>query len=67
MSSSEPDTRLPGTPWSEPRSVRIGRSDEDWIEVLAGLDEGERVVIDGHFALRDGSGVTVDAANLDAQ
>ncbi len=37
------------------RRVRTGRSAGEWIEVLDGLTEGERVVWDGHFALDDGA------------
>jgi len=45
------------------RTLRTGRSDGDWIEVLEGLDEGDRVVWDGHFALDDGSSVIVDGGS----
>ena len=44
------------------RSVRTGRSQGEWIEIVDGLREGEEVVIDGHFALRDGAQVDVGAA-----
>lgn len=42
------------------RRVRTGRSAGQWIEVLDGLAEGERVVWDGHFALDDGIAVVID-------
>ena len=42
------------------RRVRTGRSAGEWIEVLDGLNEGERVVWDGHFALGDGIAVVID-------
>lgn len=42
------------------RRVRTGRSAGDWIEVLDGLEEGERVVWDGQFALGDGVAVVID-------
>jgi len=45
------------------RPLRTGRSDGDWIEVLEGLEEGDRVVWDGHFALDDGSSVVVDGGS----
>lgn len=50
------------------RPVRTGRSEGDWIEILDGLEEGDAVVWDGHFALEDGSVVLVDGppANLAA-
>jgi len=37
--------------------VRIGRRQGDRVEVLEGLAEGDRVVVDGQFALRDGAAV----------
>ena len=42
------------------RRVRTGRSAGEWIEILDGLGEGERVVWDGHFALGDGIAVVID-------
>jgi len=42
------------------RRVRTGRSAGEWIEVLDGLVEGERVVWDGHFALDDGVAIVID-------
>jgi membrane fusion protein (multidrug efflux system) len=42
------------------RRVRTGRSAGEWIEILEGLSEGDRVVWDGHFALGDGVAVVVD-------
>ncbi len=42
------------------RRLRTGRSQGEWIEVLSGLEEGDQVVWDGHFALEDGSIVVVD-------
>jgi membrane fusion protein (multidrug efflux system) len=44
------------------RILRTGRSDGNWIEVLDGLEAGDRVVYDGHFALADGSIVEIDGA-----
>ena len=45
------------------REVRIGHSDGDRVEVLAGVDPGETVVIEGQFALRDGSDVFVETGS----
>jgi RND family efflux transporter MFP subunit len=45
------------------RTVRLGRSDNMKIEVLEGVQEGELVIIDGHFALNDGSPVLIDRNN----
>ncbi len=42
------------------RRVRTGRSAGEWIEILEGLSEGDRVVWDGHFALGDGVAVVID-------
>ena len=42
------------------RAVRLGRSDDAKIEVLQGIEADELVVIDGHFALQDGSPVLLD-------
>ena len=44
------------------REVRTGRNDGQWIEILAGLEDGDEVVVDGQFALEDGSRVVVDGA-----
>jgi membrane fusion protein (multidrug efflux system) len=48
------------------RPVEVGFEDDDSAEILEGLDEGERVVVQGQRALRDGQPVTVlDALELD--
>jgi membrane fusion protein (multidrug efflux system) len=44
------------------RSVRVGRSSEDLVEILEGVSVGEEVVVDGLFALRDGAAVSVEGA-----
>jgi multidrug efflux pump subunit AcrA (membrane-fusion protein) len=44
------------------RSVRLGRQSGDFVEILAGPGVGERVVVDGLFALTDGAPVYIDAA-----
>lgn len=36
----------------EPRVVKVGRSDEKWVEILEGLKAGERVVGEGSFVLK---------------
>lgn len=35
----------------EPREVRIGAEADDWVQVLAGLDAGERVVVSAQFLI----------------
>ena len=42
------------------RSVRVGRSSGDLIEITEGLSAAELVVVDGLFALRDGMPVVVE-------
>jgi membrane fusion protein (multidrug efflux system) len=42
------------------RTLRTGRSEGDWIEILEGLQEGDRVVIEGQFALAEGAAVHLD-------
>ncbi len=41
------------------RTIETGRSSGALVEVLSGLKLGERVVVDGQFALRDGAKVNV--------
>jgi membrane fusion protein (multidrug efflux system) len=45
---------------AELRPVRTGRSDAAQVEVLEGLTEGETVVTEGQFALRDGAMVHIE-------
>jgi len=35
----------------EPREVRLGKTGEDWVEVLSGLQEGDRVVTSANFLI----------------
>jgi Cu(I)/Ag(I) efflux system membrane fusion protein len=35
----------------EPREVRLGKNGEDWVEVLSGLKEGDRVVTSANFLI----------------
>jgi len=35
----------------EPREVRLGKAGEDWVEVLSGLKEGNRVVTSANFLI----------------
>ena len=43
------------------RTVRTGRTGAQRVEILDGLAPGDEVVVDGQFALRDGSAVDVEA------
>lgn len=45
---------------AETRRVRTGRIHGEWVEILDGLAEGDRVIWDGQFALREGSVVVID-------
>ncbi|MCB9378051.1 MAG: efflux RND transporter periplasmic adaptor subunit [Holophagales bacterium] len=47
-------------PVARARGVRTGRVDGDSIEILEGLQAGEEVVFEGHFALQDGAHVAID-------
>lgn len=42
------------------RTVRVGREQGHEIELREGVDAGESVVVEGHFALSDGAEVQVD-------
>jgi RND family efflux transporter MFP subunit len=42
------------------RIVRTGRTGLDQVEILAGIAAGDEVVVDGQFALQDGSSVSVE-------
>lgn len=44
------------------RAIRTGRNEGQWVEILDGLAEGDAVVVDGLFALENGSIVVVDGA-----
>jgi RND family efflux transporter MFP subunit len=54
-------------PRAHERPVRAGRSDQHHVEIVEGVTPGELVVVDGHFALRDGAPVTIDNAEHLAQ
>lgn len=49
-----------GGPVARPRPVRTGRSQGEWVEILDGLEVGDRVVWDGHFALDAGTPVVLE-------
>jgi membrane fusion protein (multidrug efflux system) len=49
-----------GAPSAALRPVRIGRQDSELVEIVEGVRAGERVVVEGLFALSDGSPVYVD-------
>ena len=44
------------------REVRVGRQGGESVELLEGVRAGERVVIEGQFALSDGAPVVIDEA-----
>ncbi len=41
--------------------VKLGQADGDWVQILDGLNEGDRIVVDGADRLRDGGDVRVVA------
>ena len=51
----------PDGPRARQRPVRSGRTDGEFVEIVEGALPGELVVIDGHFALGEGSLVAVDS------
>jgi RND family efflux transporter MFP subunit len=48
---------------AEARPVELGRQAGDRVELLSGVIEGDRVVIDGLFALTDGAPVSIDVGS----
>lgn len=44
---------------AEKRTVRVGFQDSQWVEVLQGVQEGERVIVSGKVAIKDGTKVDV--------
>ena len=52
--------RVSGESVAQARRLRTGRSQGEWIEVLDGLEVGDEVIWDGHFALDHGAHVIVD-------
>ncbi len=44
------------------RRLRTGRSQGQWVEIIEGLAEGDRVIWDGQFALAEGTPVLIDGA-----
>ncbi len=44
---------------AEKRPVTLGLEEKEWIEVLAGVQEGDRVIVAGQGGLKDGSSVKV--------
>jgi RND family efflux transporter MFP subunit len=55
-----------GQPRAVARAVRAGRVQGDLIELLEGVEPGERVVVEGQFALVDGAAVFVDEPTADS-
>ena len=54
-----------GDAWkAEPRHVDLGRSYSDLVEIRAGLEPGQQVIIRGNETLRDGQAVRPEAATI---
>src|SRR6201996_7006983 len=49
------------------RPVKLGVTDGDHVEVLSGLNPGDRIVIDGADKLRDGAKIVIRSENKPAQ
>jgi multidrug efflux system membrane fusion protein len=49
------------------RPVKLGVTDGDHVEVLSGLAQGDRIVIDGADKLRDGAKIIIRSENAPAQ
>jgi membrane fusion protein, copper/silver efflux system len=48
----------------EPRKVEVGRSSDDWIEILAGLQEGEEIVTSANFLIDSESRLKAAVAGM---
>lgn len=53
-----------GQPVAERRTVRTGDTRGDQVQILDGVEEGERVIVSGHHKLRAGSRLKIDNSNL---
>jgi RND family efflux transporter MFP subunit len=42
------------------REVRVGRQQGGWVELLEGVEAGERVIVEGLFALTEGAAIFID-------
>lgn len=51
---------------AERRTVKTGETRADQVQLLAGVEEGERVIVVGHHKLRSGSRLKIDNTNLPA-
>jgi multidrug efflux pump subunit AcrA (membrane-fusion protein) len=40
--------------------IKVGRTREDQVEIVSGLEVGQRVVHTGHMKLRDGQAIVID-------
>lgn len=58
------DEREDGGLVARQRNVRTGRSRGDQVQILSGVDEGDRVVVIGHHKLRPGARVRIDNNRL---
>ncbi len=45
------------------REIEIGHQTSDWVEIISGLDAGERIVTDGASFLSDGARVRYEDAD----
>lgn len=53
-----------GQPVAERRTVRTGETRGDQVQLLKGVEAGERVIVVGHHKLRSGTRLEIDDSNL---
>lgn len=53
-----------GQPVAERRTVKTGETRGDQVQILDGVEAGERVIVAGHHKLRSGSRLKIDNSNL---
>lgn len=52
----------PGSLRASARTIRVGRQSGELVHVVAGVEAGEQVVVDGVFALTDGAPITLEGS-----
>jgi membrane fusion protein (multidrug efflux system) len=53
-----------GKPVAERRTVKTGETRGDQVQILKGMEEGDRVIVVGHHKLRSGARLKIDNSNL---
>ena len=47
--------------------IKKGLENQDWVEVLEGIDPGDEVIVSGHYSLAHDAAVRVVEAEADAE